>query len=264
MPYAAIKPDASAFQDPAAQGYMQQLGADLNNPLRRLELLKRMRSGGQGVQGYLQALSEAQQAQLQGSAQEGAMEIDKAYLNNVANMANAGVAGAVQLRSPTYLNVDPSRLDVADVVNLNEGLSGNFKTTTEGIENLAGAGYLPPAETVGQMITGPFEEQAMTVQPYMTPEDQSKRMTAEAAQTNAAANMIDAKNPRKYSSSSSNDDKTVTTYILGPNGERTPLSATVTSKGQPTGPVGTTSVQQRKFEIVTDENGKPQVVIKGQ
>ena len=224
--FKAITPDASVFasQD---QGYLTALAADLNNPMRRLELIRRMEGQGGGQQAYLQALSEAQRTQLAGAERDGQRGLATAYLNNIANIANAGISNAVQLPDNPYLRVNQDQLQMSDVINMNEGLSSNFKTTTEGLANLSTVGYLPNAETVGKMITGPFETEAMAVQPYMSPQATSQRITAEAARTNSQANMIDAKNPAKYRSNSNNDDKVVTTYIGGE-----PISTTVTTKGR--------------------------------
>lgn len=214
--FRAISPEASVFAPgQGAQTYLGALAGDLNNPLRRFEAIRRMNQGGGGQENYLQALSEAQRTQLQGAERENSAKLSTAYMNNAANMANAGISSAVMPADTSYLQLNPEQLQQADLIAANKGLSGNFDTVTQGIERLGKVGYLPSAEVVGQMITGPFEEQAMQVQPYMTPGDTSQRMTAEASQTNAAANMMDAKNPAKYRNSGGNDQSKVNVDFVG-------------------------------------------------
>lgn len=214
--FKAISPEASVFAPgQGEQTYMGALAGDLNNPMRRFELIRRMNQGGSGQQAYLQALSEAQRTQLQGAERENSAKLSTAYMSNAANMANAGISSAVLPADTSYLRLNEGQLQQADLIAANKGLSGNFDTVTQGIERLGKVGYLPSAEVVGQMITGPFEEQAIQVQPYMTPGDTSQRMTAEASQTNAAANMMDARNPKKYSNSGGSDKNKVTVDFVG-------------------------------------------------
>lgn len=132
---------------------------------------------GREQQGYLDAMQAANINQLAGSAAENEMELKRALIQQAAPLAQAGIAGAAPLESVGF---NQPYLQTADIGVLNSKRAGAFKDRATGLNQLAGTPYMPTQEAVGQILTGPEDTEALPVVPYISYDDSTKRLAAEA------------------------------------------------------------------------------------
>jgi hypothetical protein len=109
---------------------------------------------------------------------------------------------AIMRLSDSYGIFDPVT-SMADAAVARAGdIAGQHKTTAEGAKAAREAGITIDEPTVEQLFANPITGQPSTgyglFGDNLTPGEQSDRITAEAAQTRAQADMIDANNPLKY------------------------------------------------------------------
>lgn len=256
MPYKAPTVDSAPFgylANARAQQLAQRTGDPSIDAINRGILMR----GGNGQAGYLQALEAANANQMAGSEAENAMEIDKAYLANAANLAQRGISSAVRPADSGYLSIGVPQLQQADVVQMDNTVQDTFNKAAQGTGYLANAGFREDPETAAARLANPLEETPTPISNYITPEDVARQTSANASMKNADANMIDAKNPRKYSNKGGDDGvKYVVNGVVGPDGI-TPIGVQATGKGAiPMFPgMGTTAVGGTKPRVRV-EGGK--------
>lgn len=134
---------------------------------------------------YADLLRDTNASAVEGARVEGDAAIRKSYFDQLANYADKDIAGAID---PETLAVNRAYLETGDVVGLNAQQQAAFKNTTGGIRDLTESGVRPSIEDIGAMITPPIQETPSTVAPYVSFEDQTGRM-------NADANMVSALKP---------------------------------------------------------------------
>lgn len=134
---------------------------------------------------YADLLRDTNASAVEGARVEGDAAVRKSYFDQLANLANQDIAGAV---NPETLAVDQAYLTTSDLIGTNAQQQAAFKNTTAGIKDLTESGVRPSVEDIGAMITPPIQETPSSVAPYVSFEDQTGRM-------NADANMVSALKP---------------------------------------------------------------------
>lgn len=241
MPFNPAEPSAALF-GVIPQAYSQMLATRTGDPtvdaINALNLGMQARGDG-GSRGYLDAIRESNQLGAESARHEietkAQGDLDVAFANNYHNYIKAGASGSIGPGAGSRVQLDRVAGREADVNALRTQEADNYSTMMTGAKAGAEAGVAPMTNYIRGILTPPSAEELIEAPQggYISPKDQEQ---LKIDKLKAEADMVSA---RKPNASNGNDGaKSVTHYIIGRDGQPTPISVEVTDKNSPKVPTG--------------------------
>ena len=179
--------------------YAQALAAQSQGPVAGpLNMLAMRGYMGNEQGGYGEALAATRQAQLQAAQMEADAKVAAAAAGQLGSLNQyGGVPTFMPFLADAGINVDPAAATARTDLVTNDVAAGAFKDQTGGVANLADVGYLPPTDVISeQLFPVAAGEEAVPLEPYMTPDARNDQARAEAAMISAQAARTNANRPR--------------------------------------------------------------------
>lgn len=237
MPYTSHKADVAALANPAEAQYFAALASRGNGTgggmLSQAALRGHALNGGLDPVKYLESIASSNQNQLAGQQQEQAADIAKTVISSDAANAKEGIAGIRSYTGLPYVtDFNPDIATTANAVSVNSKAADAYDKFSQGDDRYADNGYNIPEQVIGQHVAGPEAAPVAVSTGYMTPENQTNRIKANADVKSADAAMVRAQR-EPTTAAEKPPTYTYTTYLPGPDGQ--PIRTEVSGKTPPGG-----------------------------